>query len=89
MSLNSDTSKVLHWGTMAGLAVICAGLVLSILDITDLLLAAGILVLIFTPVAGIAAATYNLRKEHDTFWTRIAYALCCVIVIGMLATVFL
>lgn len=89
MSLNSDTSNVLHWGTLIGLSIMCVGLLLSVLDVTDLLLAAGILVLIFTPVAGIAAATYNLRKERDAFWTGIAYALCCVIVLGMLATAFL
>ena len=89
MSLNSDTSNVLHWGTLLGLSVMCTGLLLSVLGITDVLLSAGILVLIFTPVAGIAASAYNLRKEHDVFWTRVAYALCCVIVLGMAATAFL
>ena len=84
MSLNEETSAVLKTGTRIGLAIIAVGLVLSIAGITELVLLAGIVVLIFTPVIGIGVSTKCLIQEKDTFWVRIALILIMVIAAGML-----
>ena len=84
MSLNEETATVLKTGTRIGLAIIAVGLVLSIAGITELVLLAGIVVLIFTPVIGIGVSTKCLIQEKDTFWARIALILIVVIAAGML-----
>ncbi len=84
MSLNDETAAVLKTGTRIGLVIIAVGLVLSIAGITDILLLAGIVVLIFSPVAGVAVSTKCLIQEKDTYWVRVAFILIVVIIAGML-----
>jgi uncharacterized membrane protein len=57
MSLNDETSWVLKWGTVVGLAIMAVGLVLSFAGLSEDIMAAGILVLIFTPAVGVVVTT--------------------------------
>ena len=84
MSLNEETSAVLKAGTRLGLAIIAVGLVLSVAGITDILLLVGIVVLVFSPLAGIAVSTKCLIQEKDSYWIRVAFVLIVVIAAGML-----
>lgn len=86
MSLNDETSNVLRIGTSIGLVIMAAGLLLSSFDFSDTVLALGILILIFTPVAGIAVSTKCLIQEKDRFWCRIAFLLIIIIIAGMLVS---
>lgn len=84
MTLNDETSFVLKWGTLLGLSVIALGLILSICEITDGLLAAGVLILILTPPAGIVVSTICLIREKDRIWVRVALVLIAVLTFGTL-----
>ena len=84
MSLNSETSAVLRWGTLIGLAVMAVGLILSLADLGDTVLAAGILILIFTPPAGVLVSTKCLIQEKDWIWVRVAVLLIIILVAGCL-----
>lgn len=84
MSLNEETSSVLKYGTLIGLAVMVVGLVLSSFEFSDTLLAAGVLILIFAPFAGVLTSTKCLIQEKDRFWVKIALILVTVLIIGMI-----
>ena len=86
MSLNEETSSVLKYGTLLGLSIIIVGLLLSSFDFSDKILAVGVLVLIFTPFAGVLTSTKCLVQEKDRFWVRIALLLLTVLVIGMIVS---
>ncbi|MBO4502725.1 MAG: hypothetical protein J5707_03600 [Candidatus Methanomethylophilus sp.] len=84
MSLNSETAWILKAETSVGLVLMAVGLVLSIAGITDLLLTAGIVVLIFAPVLGVLVSTKCLIQEKDTTWLRVAILLIIILAVGML-----
>ena len=86
MSLNEETSSVLKYGTLLGLSIMIVGLLLSSFDFSDKILAVGVLVLIFTPFAGVLTSTKCLVQEKDRFWVRIALLLLTVLVIGMIVS---
>lgn len=88
MTLNGETAHVLKWGTLTGLSVMTVGLLLSMLGFPETVLEAGILILIFSPVAGIAVSTKCLIDEKDAYWIKIAFLLIAVIVIGSLISFF-
>ena len=86
MSLNEETSSVLKYGTLLGLSIMIVGLLLSSFDFSDKILAVGVLVLIFTPFAGVLTSTKCLIQEKDRFWVRIALILVTVLIIGMIVS---
>ena len=88
MSLNDETSWILKSETSVGLILMAVGLVLSIAGITDLLLLAGIIVLIFAPVAGVLVSTKCLIQENDRTWLKVAALLIIILVIGMLISYY-
>jgi uncharacterized membrane protein len=88
MSLNDETSWVLRWGTVVGLAIMAVGLVLSFAGFSDDIIAAGILVLIFTPAAGVVISTKCLIQEKDWKWVRVAVLLIIILVAGSLLSYF-
>ncbi len=88
MSLNDETSWILKSETSVGLVLMAVGLVLSIAGITDLLLLAGIIVLIFAPVAGVLVSTKCLIQENDRTWLKVAALLIIILVIGMLISYY-
>ena len=82
MSLNDETSWVLKWGTVVGLAIMAVGLVLSFAGFSEDIMAAGILVLIFTPAAGVAVTTKCLVQEKDWKWVKVAILLIIILAAG-------
>ena len=82
MSLNDETSWVLRWGTVAGLAIMAVGLVLSFAGFSEDIIAAGILVLIFTPAAGVVVSTKCLIQEKDWKWVKAAILLIIILAAG-------
>lgn len=82
MSLNDETSWVLKWGTVVGLAIMAAGLVLSFAGFSEDIMAAGILVLIFTPAAGVVVTTKCLVQEKDWKWVKVAILLIIILAAG-------
>jgi uncharacterized membrane protein len=82
MSLNDETSWVLKWGTVVGLAIMAVGLVLSFAGFTEDIMAAGILVLIFTPAAGVVVTTKCLVQEKDWKWVKVAILLIIILAAG-------
>ena len=82
MSLNDETSWVLRWGTVAGLAIMAVGLVLSFAGFSEDIIAAGILVLIFTPAAGVVVSTKCLIQEKDWKWVKVAILLIIILAAG-------
>ena len=77
MSLNSETAWILRAETSVGLA-----------RITDLLLLAGIVVLIFAPVMGVLVSTKCLIQEKDRTWLKVAVLLIIILAIGMLISYY-
>jgi len=88
VSLNSETAWILKAETTVGLILMGIGLVLSIADITDLLLLAGIVVLIFAPVLGVLVSTKCLIQEKDSTWLRVAILLIIILAVGMLISYY-
>ena len=88
MSLNDETSWVLRWGTMVGLAIMAVGLVLSFAVFSEDIIAAGILVLIFTPAAGVVISTKCLIQGKEGPWIRVAALLIVILVIGMIISYY-
>ena len=88
VSLNSETAWILKAETSVGLVLMGAGLVLSIAGITDLLLLAGIVVLIFAPVMGVLVSTKCLVQEKDRTWLKVAVLLIIILAIGMLISYY-
>lgn len=88
MSLNSETAWILKAETSVGLTLMAVGLVLSIAGITDLLLLAGIIILIFAPVMGVLVSTKCLIQGKERPWIRVAALLIVILVIGMIISYY-
>lgn len=82
MSLNDETSWVLKWGTVVGLAIMAVGLVLSFAGFSEDIMAAGILVLIFPPAVGVVVTTKCLVQEKDWKWVKVAILLIIILAAG-------
>ena len=82
--LNEMTSRVIHTGTVIGIAILTVGLLLSGTDYGSDIMLAGVVILVLTPMAGILTATVYLFKEGDRRWGRVAVILITVIVVGLL-----
>lgn len=83
MSLNEETSMALKYGTLIGLSIMIVGLALSSFNFSKTLLAAGVLILIFSPFAGVVVSTKCLIQEKDKDWSKVAILLVFILIIGM------
>ncbi|MCQ2079108.1 MAG: hypothetical protein MJZ38_03505 [archaeon] len=88
MSLNAETARILKGTTTLGLVIMAIGLLTRSFDFSDTILAVGTVILIFAPVLGIAVSTKCLIQEGDRYWTRIAFILVAIIIIGALLSYF-
>jgi len=88
VSLNSETAWILKAETSVGLTLMAVGLALSIAGITDLLLLAGIIILIFAPVMGVLVSTKCLIQGKERPWIRVATLLIVILVIGMIISYY-
>ena len=88
MTLNSETAWILRAGTSAGLIIMAVGLLLSSFEFSNYLLNAGVLVLIFTPPAGILVSTKCLIQEKDWYWVKVAVLLIVIVAAGAVFSYF-
>jgi len=86
VSLDSKTATVLKAGTLVGIAIMAAGILLSSFDISEDIMYAGVVILVCTPMAGVFVSTACLYKEGDKKWTGVAIVLIAVILLGLLIT---
>ncbi len=84
MSLNEETSRVLKYTTLIGLSIMIVGLALSSFDFSETLLTVGVLILIFSPFAGVLVSTKCLVKEKDRDWSKVAVLLVFILIAGMI-----
>ncbi len=79
--LSKWTALTLRAGIVLGLALIVIGLAIS-----EDVLSLGLLVLIASPLAGVAVTTVCLLREKDRFWAGVALVLIVVVAAGILTS---
>lgn len=79
--LSKWTALTLRAGIVLGLALIVIGLAIG-----EDVLSLGLLVLIASPLAGVAVTTVCLLREKDRFWTGVALVLIVVVAAGILTS---
>ena len=84
MSVEHNTSVTLRYSVFASIIVVIAGLITYMLDMGDGILWAGILMVIISPLIGVAVTTVSLYIEKDLKWVAVALVLITMSVIGML-----
>ena len=84
MSVEHNTSVTLKYSVFTSMIVVIAGLITYMLDMGDGILWAGILMVIISPLIGVAVTTVSLYIEKDLKWVAVALVLITMSVIGML-----
>ncbi len=79
--LSRYTAMTLRVGIVLGLALMVIGLIFG-----GGILSLGLLVLIASPLAGVAVTTICLCRERDLFWTGIALVLIIVVTAGVVVS---
>ena len=82
MNPNRSTALTLRVGVVIGIALMAAGLAVSMSGHGETVLYAGILVLILSPFAGVIATFASLVSLKDWFWATVAAALLCITAAG-------
>ena len=87
MNTEDSTSFVLRYGSLAGVALVAAGLVLYLLGLSFhiWMITAGIAAIVFTPFAGMAVSFISLSLGRERSYAASALVLIMITVIGMLA----
>ena len=83
MNLNHATALTLRIFVVIGIAMMVAGLAMSLMDMGDAVLYAGILVLIVSPFAGVIVTFIALIQEKDWYWVTIAAILLAITAVGL------
>lgn len=86
MSLNRATSKALWWGAAVGILVIALGLALESVGMGERVLWTGILILIISPMLGVAVSMVSLIKEKDSKWAGVALLLIIMTAVATLVS---
>ena len=84
MSVERNTSMTLRYSVFASMIMVIIGLIAYMLDMGDGILWAGILMVIVSPLIGVAVTTISLYIEKDLRWVAVALVLITMSVIGML-----
>lgn len=89
MSLNRATSKALWWGAVVGILVIALGLALESMGMGEQVLWTGILILIISPMLGVAVSMVSLIREKDGKWAGVALLLIIMTAVATLVSSFI
>lgn len=84
MSVEHNTSMTLRYSVFVSMLVVIVGLIAYMLDMGDGILWAGILMVIISPLIGVAVTTVSLYIEKDLKWVAVALVLITMSMIGML-----
>ena len=86
MNTNRAVSSTLKYSIYIGIATIAVGLALHLTDNGDSVLWAGLLILIISPLLGVAVATIGLIREKDRKWIAVALVLIVISVMNIFLT---
>jgi len=89
LSLNRSTSKALWWGAVVGILVIALGLALESMGMGEQVLWTGILILIISPMLGVAVSMVSLIREKDGKWAGVALLLIIMTAVATLVSSFI
>lgn len=84
MNAERNTSLTLKYSLVIGMAVVIAGLVVYLMGMGDEILWTGLLLVIISPLIGVAVTTISLWIEKDYKWMYVALLLIAISVVGIL-----
>lgn len=84
MNTEAMTARTLKISVLIGIAVIIVGIVANLCGLGTDVLWFGLLLLIVSPLIGVAVTTVSLFLEKDTKWAFVAVLLIVISAIGML-----
>lgn len=83
MNTEHNTSLTLKYSVFVSVFVVIVGLILYMADMGDRVLWAGLLMVIISPLIGVAVTTISLWMEKDMKWMYVALLLIAISVIGI------
>ena len=85
MSLEHNTSFVLKYGSLIGIAAVAVGVMMHLFDLVDAgaVMTAGIAVIVLTPFAGMIVSFATLSVGRERRYAAAALALILITVAGM------
>lgn len=84
MNTERNTSLTLKYSLIVSMAVVIIGLIVYMMDMGDEILWTGLLLVIVSPLIGVAVTTVSLWIEKDYKWMYVALVLIAISVIGIL-----
>ena len=85
IELNVTTGRVLRYGILTGLAILLIGMIAMAFDgdIGEMILTAGMAVVIFTPLLSIFVSAIALYIEKDRYWLMWVIIVIVISLIGL------
>ena len=84
MNTEHNTSLTLKYSLIVSMAVVIIGVIVHMMDMGDEILWTGLLLVIISPLIGVAVTTVSLWLEKDYKWMYIALVLIAISVVGIL-----
>lgn len=84
MNTERNTSLTLKYSLIVSMAVVIVGVIVHLMDMGDDILWAGLLLVIISPLLGVAVTTVSLWIEKDYKWMYVALVLIAISVVGIL-----
>ena len=91
MNLESSTSFVLRYGAIIGVVIVAIGVVTHLIGLSyyDMIMTAGIAVIVFTPFAAMIVSFLALSMNREKMYAVAALALIAITILGMLVAFWL
>ena len=85
IELNSSTGRMLRYGISVGIAVLLVGLVTTAFsdDVGEMILWAGVAVVIFVPFISIIVSALALYTEKDWYWLKRVILVVVISLVGL------
>ena len=84
MNAERNTSLTLKYSLIVSMAVVIVGVIVHLMDMGDDILWTGLLLVIVSPLLGVAVTTVSLWLEKDYKWMYVALVLIAISVVGIL-----
>ena len=84
MNTERNTSLTLKYSLIVSMAVVIVGVIVHLMDMGDDILWTGLLLVIVSPLLGVAVTTVSLWLEKDYKWMYVALVLIAISVVGIL-----
>lgn len=85
IELNSSTGRMLRYGISVGIAVLLIGLIATAFsdDVGEMILWAGVAVVIFVPFVSIIVSALALYTEKDWYWLKRVVLVVAISLVGL------